>query len=141
VATAAGLTDAQRDRLRAADTFFIASARPGDGVDVSHRGGMPGFLQVDGDRLAWPDYAGNAMFNTLGNLHVHPHAGLLVPDFERGGAVILTGAASIDWSPEHAAGIAGAERVVTMTIDRVVEQTGVLPAAFQLREYSPFNPR
>jgi predicted pyridoxine 5'-phosphate oxidase superfamily flavin-nucleotide-binding protein len=140
-AAAAGLTDAQRERLRAADTFFIASGRPGDGVDVSHRGGMPGFVQVDGNRLAWPDYGGNAMFNTLGNLHVHPFAGLLVPDFDRGGALILSGRAAIDWNPERASGIAGAERVVTLEIEQVREQAGVLPVAFQLREYSPFNPR
>jgi predicted pyridoxine 5'-phosphate oxidase superfamily flavin-nucleotide-binding protein len=140
-AAAAGLTDAQRDRLRAADTFFIASGRPGEGVDMSHRGGMPGFVHVDGNRLAWPDYGGNAMFNTLGNLHVHPYAGLLVPDFERGGALILSGRAGIDWNEEHAAAMAGAERVVTLEIDHVVERAGVLPVAFQLREYSPFNPR
>jgi hypothetical protein len=102
---------------------------------------MPGFLQVDGARLAWPDYGGNAMFNTLGNLHVHPYAGLLVPDFERGGAVIVAGRAAIDWRPGRAAELAGAERMVTMAIDRVVEQAGVLPAPLQLREYSPFNPR
>jgi predicted pyridoxine 5'-phosphate oxidase superfamily flavin-nucleotide-binding protein len=135
------LTDAQRDRLRAADTFFIASARPADGVDVSHRGGMPGFVEVAGNRIAWPDYAGNAMFNTLGNLHEHPFAGLLVPDFERGGALILAGRARIDWSQARAAAVSGAERVVSMAIDEVVEQAGVLPASFQLREYSPFNPR
>jgi predicted pyridoxine 5'-phosphate oxidase superfamily flavin-nucleotide-binding protein len=140
-ARAATLSEAQRDRLRAADTFFIASARPGDGVDVSHRGGMPGFVQVDGDRIAWPDYAGNAMFNTLGNLHVHASAGLLVPDFERGGALIVTGRTAIDWNLEHASRLAGAERIVTLDVDWVVEQTGVLPARFQLREYSPFNPR
>jgi predicted pyridoxine 5'-phosphate oxidase superfamily flavin-nucleotide-binding protein len=140
-AMAGGLSHAQRDRLRAADTFFIASARPGEGVDVSHRGGMPGFVSVEGDRITWPDYGGNAMFNTLGNLHVHPYAGLLVPDFEAGGALIVGGRATIDWQPEHAAAMPGAERVVTLTVDRVVEQTGVLPARFQLREYSPFNPR
>jgi uncharacterized protein len=139
--TASALTDAQRDRLRAADTFFVASGRPGEGVDVSHRGGMPGFVQVDGERLAWPDYGGNAMFNTLGNLHVHPYAGLLVPDFASGGALIVSGRAGIDWNPEHASAMAGAERVVTLEVDRVVEQAGVLPVAFQLREYSPFNPR
>jgi predicted pyridoxine 5'-phosphate oxidase superfamily flavin-nucleotide-binding protein len=140
-ATAPGLTDGQRDRLRAADTFFIASGRPGEGVDVSHRGGMPGFVQVDGNRLAWPDYGGNAMFNTLGNLHVHPYAGVLVPDFEAGGALVVSGRAGIDWNPEHAAALSGAERVVTLEIEQVVEQAGVLPVAFQLREYSPFNPR
>lgn len=140
-ASTAGLSDAQRDRLRAADTFFIASARPGAGVDVSHRGGMPGFVQVDGNRIAWPDYGGNAMFNTLGNVHVHPSAGLLVPDFENGGALLVSGRAAIDWTPVHAASLAGAERVVTLDVDRVVEQADVLPAGFQLREYSPFNPR
>jgi predicted pyridoxine 5'-phosphate oxidase superfamily flavin-nucleotide-binding protein len=138
---AAALTEAQRDRIRAADTFCIASARPGVGVDVSHRGGMPGFVTVDGPRLSWPDYSGNAMFNTLGNLHAHPYAALLVPDFDRGAALIVAGRTAIDWSPEAAARIAGAERVVTLDVEQVIEQTGVLPGAFQLREYSPFNPR
>ena len=138
---AATLTDAQRERLRAADTFFIASARPGEGVDVSHRGGMPGFVRVEGNRLEWPDYGGNAMFNTLGNLHVHPQAGLLVPDFGGFGALVVTGRATTDWSPARAAEHLAAERVVAFAVDQVVEQTGVLPTAFQLREYSPFNPR
>jgi hypothetical protein len=141
VAVAAALSEAQRDLVRATDTFFIASGRPGEGVDVSHRGGMPGFVRVDGHRLTWPDYGGNAMFNTLGNLHAHPHAGLLVPRFDAGGALILIGRAAVDWSPAHASAFAGAERVVTMEIERVVEQAGVLPVSFQLREYSPFNPR
>jgi uncharacterized protein len=141
LAPSAALTDAQRDRVRAADTFFIASARPGEGVDVSHRGGMPGFVAVDGQRLSWPDYSGNAMFTTLGNLHAHPYAALLVPDFDRGGALVVAGRTTIDWSADAAATFAGAERVVTLDVDQVVEQTGVLPGAFQLREYSPFNPR
>ena len=141
IGAASSLSDAQRDRLRAADTFFIASARPGEGVDVSHRGGMPGFVQVDGDRVTWPDYGGNALFNTLGNLHAHPYAGLLVPDFASGGALLLAGRAAIDWDPAHAAALPGAERVVTLQTDRVIEQAGVLPAAFHLREYSPYNPR
>jgi hypothetical protein len=141
LASSAALSAAQRDRLRRADTFFIVSARPGEGVDVSHRGGMPGFVEADGDRLAWPDYGGNAMFNTLGNLHVHPYAGLVVPDFDGGGAVIVAGRAAIDWDPAHASALAGAERIVTLHVDRVMEQAGLLPASFRLREYSPFNPR
>jgi uncharacterized protein len=141
LSTAAALTETQRARLRAADTFFIASARPGEGVDVSHRGGMPGFVQVTGQRLTWPDYSGNAMFNTLGNLHVHPSAGLLFPDFASGGALIVTGRAAIDWHGEGAPPSTGAERTVSIDVDQVVEHAGVLPATFQLREYSPFNPR
>jgi uncharacterized protein len=141
LSSSAALAEAQRARVRATDTFFIASARPGEGVDVSHRGGMPGFVAVDGQRLSWPDYSGNAMFTTLGNLHAHPYAALLVPDFEQGGALIVAGRTTIDWSAEGAAGFAGAERVVTLDVDEVVEQVGALPGAFQLREYSPFNPR
>ncbi|MFO1233540.1 MAG: pyridoxamine 5'-phosphate oxidase family protein [Rivihabitans pingtungensis] len=67
--------------IRQADTCFIASAHPDDdgqpahGVDVSHRGGPPGFVQVvDEQRLWLPDYSGNGYFNTLGNLHLHPRA-------------------------------------------------------------------
>jgi uncharacterized protein len=141
LAPSAALTDAQRDRVRVADTFFIASARPGDGVDVSHRGGMPGFVTVEGQRLSWPDYSGNNMFTTLGNLHANGYAALLVPDFDRGDALIVAGRTTIDWSPDSASGFAGAERVVTLDVDQVIEQTGVLPGPFQLREYSPFNPR
>lgn len=141
VAATERLSEQQRERVQAADTFFIATARPGEGVDVSHRGGMPGFVQVAGQRLWWPDYGGNAMFTTLGNLHVHPQAGLLVPQFESGGALVLIGRAAIDWEAASAAPLTGAERIVTMEIERVVELDGVLPVGFQLREYSPFNPR
>jgi predicted pyridoxine 5'-phosphate oxidase superfamily flavin-nucleotide-binding protein len=138
---ATSLTDAQRDRLRATDTFFIATGRPGDGVDVSHRGGMPGFVAVDGARVSWPDYSGNAMFTTLGNIHAHPHAALLVPDFARGGALIVAGRAAIEWAPDGEPADSDHERRVHLDVDHAVEQGGVLPLAFQLREYSPFNPR
>ena len=59
----------QRAWVAAADTFFIASAAPGGGADASHRGGNPGFVRVrDAATLEWPDYSGNTMFNTLGNI-------------------------------------------------------------------------
>ena len=58
---------------------------PAHGVDVSHRGGRPGFVQLSGEgTLTVPDFMGNAFFNTLGNIAVHPRAGLLFIDFETG---------------------------------------------------------
>ena len=70
--------DADTTRLiRTADTFFVASTHPSggtsqtraEGVDVSHRGGKSGFVQVTDSRtLIVPDFAGNRLFNTLGNL-------------------------------------------------------------------------
>lgn len=92
------LSAAQRERIAAADTFFIASAHPARGADASHRGGGPGFVHVLApDRLRFPDYPGNNMFNTLGNLAVDPRAGLVFPDFARGGTLQLTGRATVSW--------------------------------------------
>jgi predicted pyridoxine 5'-phosphate oxidase superfamily flavin-nucleotide-binding protein len=136
VRRAAVLAGEQRAWLRRADTFFIATLNPAEGADASHRGGMPGFLRVEGDRLVWPDYAGNMMYNTLGNIAVHPRAGLLVPDFSAGSILQLTGRAEILWT---AGGASGADRRVGLEVDEVVEIAGVLPADEQV-EYSPFNP-
>jgi len=131
------LNDEQRAWLRRADTFFIATLNPDEGADASHRGGMPGFIGVGGERLVWPDYAGNTMYNTLGNIALHPRAGLLVPDFSSGSVLQLTGRAGILWSGGDAP---GAERQVEVEVEDAVEIAGVLPPADEV-EYSPFNPR
>ena len=68
--------EAKASRRTSADTFFVASAHAERGVDASHRGGLPGFVRVLGDRtLEIPDYPGNSMFNTLGNPAADPRAG------------------------------------------------------------------
>lgn len=131
------LTEEQQAWLRRADTFFIATLNPEEGADASHRGGMPGFIEVEGNRLVWPDYAGNMMYNTLGNIALHPRAGLLVPDFSSGSVLQLTGRAGVLWSGGD---VPGAERRVELEVEDVVEIAGVLPPA-EAVEYSPFNPR
>src|SRR5262245_8801280 len=68
--------------IRDADTFFVASAHPNGSVDCSHRGGKPGFITVEGNTLHIPDYPGNSMFGTLGNLVLNPRAGLTFIDFD-----------------------------------------------------------
>jgi len=92
----ATLSEVAQKIVANADTFFIASAASGSrtehappaGADISHRGGAPGFVQLEqserGTVLLVPDYVGNYMFNTLGNLTVHPRAGLLFLDFDHG---------------------------------------------------------
>jgi predicted pyridoxine 5'-phosphate oxidase superfamily flavin-nucleotide-binding protein len=133
------LTQEQRTWIRRANSFFIATLHPDAGADASHRGGMPGFVSVEGDRLVWPDYAGNLMYNTLGNIAVHPRAGLVVPDFETGAVLQLTGRAAIEWDPIRTAEMPGAERLVELVVEEIVEIAGVLPSASVL-DYSPFNP-
>lgn len=105
--------------LTSADTFFIATYAKG-GADVSHRGGMPGILRQNADgSLSFPDYAGNRYFNTLGNIEVCGRAGLFIPDFATGDAVLLTGRARIDWSSARAAEFEWAERVVDIYTEDV----------------------
>jgi predicted pyridoxine 5'-phosphate oxidase superfamily flavin-nucleotide-binding protein len=111
-----------RALVAAADTFFIATWHPKAGADASHRGGPKGFVRVRDDRtLEFPDYPGNNMFNTLGNLFGHPAAGLLFVDFERGDLVQIGGRARILWDPETA---------VRVDIDTVVEIPGGSPLRF-----------
>jgi hypothetical protein len=137
---ARSLDEKQRARIRNADTFLIATANPGEGVDASHRGGRPGFVDVKGDRITWPDYAGNSMFCTLGNIEVHPRAGVTFVDFARGSVLQVSGRARVDWDPARAAGVAGAERLVVLDVEEVVDIHHALRLRWTLDEYSPFNP-
>ncbi len=133
----ASLDAAQQSWIAGADTLFVASGHRGDGehpgygMDASHRGGEPGFVEVvGGARLVIPDYAGNNHFNTLGNLVRDPRIGLLFVDFERGGMLQVSGRASIDFSPGASARHPGARRLVTVDVDAVVELPGALALRF-----------
>jgi hypothetical protein len=106
------LSPAQQERIRRADTFFIASAHAEAGADASHRGGPPGFVEASGTRISWKDFPGNRLFNTLGNLLVEPRCGLLFLDFAGGRVLRIEGRAEVRWEPE---------REVFVEIDRVAE--------------------
>ncbi|WP_225832136.1 pyridoxamine 5'-phosphate oxidase family protein [Streptomyces sp. NK08204] len=119
--------------IRAADTFFLATAHDA-GADVSHRGGNPGFVQVvSPHELTWPDYAGNAMFLTLGNLRADPRAGLLLLDWTTGDTLQLTGEAHAEFTADGA-------RTVRFTVTQAVRIPAALPLRWSAPEYSPANP-
>ena len=141
----AALEDEDVATIAAADTFFVATLAPGPGptfgADASHRGGHPGFLElVSRDVVRFPDYPGNSMFNTLGNLEVDPRCGLLVPDFGTGDLLYLSGTAEVDDDPARVEQHPGARRLVTMSINRVVRRWSALPLRAGAVEYSPFLP-
>ena len=142
VHTGAALTEAQQRWLARADTFFIATHAEEGGADASHRGGNPGFVRVhDARAFEFPDYAGNNMFNTLGNLALDARAGLLLIDFEGGGTLQLTGRARATWEPERLVRHAGAKRVVDFQVEEVRELRGVTSLRWRLLDSSRFNPR
>jgi predicted pyridoxine 5'-phosphate oxidase superfamily flavin-nucleotide-binding protein len=135
------LSEGQRAWIGTADTFFIATAHPERGADVSHRGGQPGFVRALDERtLVFPDYAGNAMFQTLGNIAVQPAAGLLFVDFAGGSTLQVTGRAEILWGEAAQHVVPDAERAVRLEIVGVREVIGLAIPAARLIEYSPFNP-
>jgi len=127
--------DAERQALvRRADTMFVASRHPARGADASHRGGEPGFLELRDERtIRVPEYAGNGLYNTLGNLIVARRAGLSIVDFGLGRVLQLAGSTTVslgalpgshwDFAVEHWTELA-------------------LPSTFrwELVERSPFNP-
>ena len=136
------LTPEQRLAIERTDTFFIASVHAGKGADASHRGGRPGFVRVLDDRtLRIPDYAGNNMFQTLGNITADPRVGLLFVDFDTGTTLQLTGRARILWDRQDFGEMKGAQRAVEVEIDEIVEIVGHGPLGWRFLEYSPFNPR
>jgi predicted pyridoxine 5'-phosphate oxidase superfamily flavin-nucleotide-binding protein len=141
---AAELTGRQRGLISRADTFFIATQAPGLGVDVSHRGGNPGFVTVTAaagtTRVTWPEYVGNAMYMTLGNLELDPRSGLLFIDWETGRTLHLTGRAVTDWDPDRAAAVPGAQRLVDFELGQAVEVDGGMPLRWDFGEYHRFNP-
>lgn len=128
-----------------ADTFFIATASPAargddpvEGVDVSHRGGKPGFVRVDeGDGstvLTWPDFRGNSFFNTLGNLVLNPHAGIVFVDFASGDLLSLTGEAGVIWDGPDLQAFAGAERLLRFRVDEGVWIESAVPLRWSAPE-------
>ncbi len=126
----------QQARIQAADTFFIASGfrgngdHPSFGMDASHRGGPAGFVRIlSGRQLQYPDYPGNNYFNTMGNLLRDGRAGLLFIDFANGGLLQISGRATIDATAQQLSHFPGAQRVVTIDVEAVVD----LPSALRLR--------
>lgn len=136
------LGDEQKTLIATADTLFVASANPGHGVDASHRGGKSGFVQVLDERhIRIPDYAGNSMFNTLGNFAVYPRAGVVVPDFGNSRTLQLTGNVTVLWDnadPDDDTG--GTGRYWDLEIKHWVDAP--MPGIFrwEFLDYSPYNP-
>jgi ferredoxin-NADP reductase/predicted pyridoxine 5'-phosphate oxidase superfamily flavin-nucleotide-binding protein len=145
---ASALDISAKAMIAAADTFFIASAHEDSeaglskGVDVSHRGGRPGFVRVDDDvTLTAPDFVGNFHFNTLGNLLLDPRAGLLFIDFDAGDLLYIAARTEIIWQGPEVKAFAGAERLVRFHVTEMLRLEAALPLRFSEPAYSPLLAR
>ncbi len=137
----AQLDDEARALIHRADTLFVAShaysEKAQGGADISHRGGQPGFVKIDGNRLWIPDFVGNKFMNTLGNLMAKPRAALLFPDFDTGDILHLQGTTEIVWQPETIKGPEGAQRYWCVDVQRAWRFRQALPWRGRNVEYSP----
>lgn len=140
----ASLDGRAREIISKSDNFYIATHYSEDsdnashGADVSHRGGKPGFVRIEGSRkLTFPDFSGNYHFNTIGNIAVNPVAGLLFVDFESGDLLYLTGSAKVIWDGDERSAFVGAERLVSFTLDEGILVEDAMPIRWDFLEYSP----
>lgn len=137
------LPAAARELIEGCDTCFVASYAPAEGsrrpgVDVSHRGGRPGFLGFSHDgAIIVPDYRGNFFFNTLGNLQINPRAALLIADFATGDLLQVVGTTEIIWDGAEVCAHTGAERLWRVAPLHGRWLRRALPGGFSLEEMSP----
>jgi predicted pyridoxine 5'-phosphate oxidase superfamily flavin-nucleotide-binding protein len=135
-----GLDPEARSLIAQADTFFVAtssgrSAGERGGMDISHRGGRPGFVDIAGETLTIPDFHGNGYFNTLGNLLLDPRAALLFVDWTDGTLLHLRGKAEILW--DQSGGLTGAERLWRMSLTGGWRRRNALPLRWSFQTYAP----
>ena len=138
-------SEPERSMIATSDTLFIATAYQDEsaglasGVDVSHRGGKPGFVHIDGDdTLTIPDFSGNSHFNTFGNLELNPKAGLLFVDFDKGDLLYLTGTAEVIWEGAEISNYVGAQRLLSFHLEKGCRVENSLPLRWSAPEFSPF---
>jgi predicted pyridoxine 5'-phosphate oxidase superfamily flavin-nucleotide-binding protein len=135
-------TDEDRAFIQRCAMFFVATADANGHPDCSYKGGLPGFVRVIDDRtLAFPDYDGNGMYRSWGNILVNPHIGLLFIDFENPMRVRVNGTAQINELDPLLAEYPGSVFIIRVTADRIFPACPRYIHKMQLVEHSVYAPR
>jgi ferredoxin-NADP reductase len=128
------------------DIFFLSSRHGAESMDTNNRGGAPGFVRVfsnstdEGVSLVYPEYSGNRLFQTLGNLQTDPAVGITFPDFETGDVLYLTGRAEVLIGAEATAVLPHSKVAVKVTVEAARFVSEGLPFRGRLLDPSPYNP-
>ncbi|KAI4614207.1 uncharacterized protein J4E87_009604 [Alternaria ethzedia] len=122
------------------DMFFLSTSTEDD-MDVNHRGGPPGFVRIiSPTTLAYPEYSGNRLYQSLGNLMLCPKIGLAFPDYETGDVVYITGTTEILAGTDASALLPGSNLAVKITISEFRYVKTGLPFRGTKKTPSPYNP-
>ena len=142
VTVRSAFTDDDREFIQRCPMFFIATADSEGCPDCSYRGGLPGFVGVLDERtLAIPDYDGNGMYRTWGNVLVNPNVGLLFLDFEKPRRLRVNGTARLDQHDPLLADCPGAVFIVRITATKIFPNCPRYIHKMQLVEHSVYAPR
>lgn len=131
--------------LDKADLFFLSST-DGSTMDTNHRGGPPGFMRVisndteNGVQLIYPEYSGNRLYQTLGNLHVRPTIGICVPDSETSDVLYFTGETKILVGSDASRLLPHTKLAVKIHVTAARFVRDGLPFRGKVVDYSPYNP-
>ena len=132
----------ERAFIEARDMFFLATCDPEGRPTCSYKGGDPGFVKVVDERtVAFPNYDGNGMYLSMGNIVGGSDVGMLFIDFETGGRLRLDGRATVDPDDRLASEWPGAQFAVRVTPRAVYPNCPRYIHRYTLVERSPFVPR
>ncbi len=136
------ISEHDRDFIEQRDMFFLATADAQGRPTCSYKGGEPGFVRVlDEHTIAFPNYDGNGMYLSMGNLTVNPDVGMLFIDFERGHRMRLEGIASVDLDDPLVADYPEAQFVVRVRARAVYPNCPRYIHRYSLVRRSRFVPR
>lgn len=142
VVVRSAFTDEDRNFIERCAMFFIATADARGHPDCSYKGGLPGFVHVlDARTLAIPDYDGNGMYRTWGNVRVNPHVGLLFVDFEQPKRLRVNGTVTVLEDDPLRAAYPGCVFIVRVSADRIFPNCPRYLHRMQLVEHSAHAPR
>ncbi|PNS21714.1 hypothetical protein CAC42_1568 [Sphaceloma murrayae] len=132
------------DLLQTSDLFFLSTTHSGYDMDTNHRGGPPGFVRVlendDKTILVYPEYSGNRLYQSLGNMITNPQVGICFPDFATGNCLFVSGSTEILVGKDAASLITRSNLAVKITVEAARFVEGVLPFRGTSGESSPYNP-
>lgn len=135
-------SEEDRAFIESCSMFFVASADADGHPDCSYKGGLPGFVRViDDHTLAFPDYDGNGMYRSWGNIVVNPHVGLLFLDFENTKRIRVNGTAQIREDDPLRVECPGAVFIIRVTATRIFPNCPRYLHKMKLVEYSAYAPQ
>jgi uncharacterized protein len=142
VITRAQFTDGDKDFIEGARYFFLATADREGRPDCSFKGGAPGFVRVIGpSELVFPDFDGNGMFKSLGNIDVNAEVGLLFIDFEKPRRLRVNGSAAVRADDPLLAQTVGAQLIVRVSARVIFPNCPRYIPIMKLAEESAYAPR